>query len=125
MDSPLAQPDPDIINMYLHCANSYTTILMSLIKKKNSTISAMISAHAVLLKNSKTRVKTATQKDQKLVFMTNYTLMKVKSIAECSKGSILQYFRPSSSFFALSIFEWLFYTGFTVHFREQMYPKIF
>ena len=29
--------------------------------------------------------------------MTNGSLMKVKSIAECSKGSILQYFRSSSS----------------------------
>ena len=28
-------------------------------------------------------------------FKTNYRLMKVKSIAEYSKGSILQYFRPS------------------------------
>ena len=26
---------------------------------------------------------------------TNYRLMQVKSIAECSKGGILQYFRPS------------------------------
>ena len=32
------------------------------------------------------------QKDQKLVFKTNYSLMQVKSIAECSKGSTLQYF---------------------------------
>ena len=31
----------------------------------------------------------------KLVFKTEYRLMQVKSIAECSKGSILQYFRPS------------------------------
>ena len=37
------------------------------------------------------------QKDRKLVFKTNYCLMQVKSIAECSKGSILQYFRPSLS----------------------------
>ena len=37
------------------------------------------------------------QKDQKLVFKTSYCLMQVKSIAECSKGSILQYFRPSLS----------------------------
>ena len=29
---------------------------------------------------------------QKLVFNTDYHLMQVKSIAECSKGSILQYF---------------------------------
>ena len=28
---------------------------------------------------------------------TDYRWMQVKSIAECSKGSILQYFRPSSS----------------------------
>ena len=31
-------------------------------------------------------------------FKTNYRLMQVKSIAECSKGSILQYFRPSLSY---------------------------
>ena len=44
--------------------------------------------------------------------------MQVKSIAQCSKGSILQYFRPSLSYQlslrSLSIFEWPFYTGFTV-----------
>ena len=38
------------------------------------------------------------KKDQKLVFMTDYGLMQVKSIAECSKGSILQYFGPSLSY---------------------------
>ena len=32
-----------------------------------------------------------------MVFI-NYHLMQVKSIAECSKGSILQYFRPSLSY---------------------------
>ena len=47
------------------------------------------------------------QKDKKLVFKTKYCLMQVKSIAECSKGSILQYFRPSlSKIFVLSFFEW-------------------
>ena len=41
----------------------------------------------------------ATQKEhKKLVFNTNYRLMQVKNIAECSKGSILQYFRPSLSY---------------------------
>ena len=46
--------------------------------------------------------------------------MQVKSIAECSKGSILQYFEPSLSYH-LSLrscfvyFEWPFYTGFTVN----------
>ena len=32
---------------------------------------------------------------------TNYSLMQVKSIAECSKGSILQSFRPSLSYHLL------------------------
>ena len=49
------------------------------------------------------------QKDQKLVFKTNYPLMQVEIIAECSKGSILQYFQPSLPFviksFVLSIFK--------------------
>ena len=62
------------------------------------------------------------KKDWKLFFKTNYRLMQVKIIAECSKGSIPQYFRPSLSYhyfviriFILSIFEWLFYTGFIVY----------
>ena len=33
-----------------------------------------------------------------MVFKTDYHLMQVKSIAECSKGSLLQYFRPSLSY---------------------------
>ena len=33
-----------------------------------------------------------------MVSKTIYRLMQVKSIAECSKGSILQYFRPSLSY---------------------------
>ena len=48
--------------------------------------------------NSKTCVKWSFQKDQKMVFKTNYRLMQVKSIAECSLWSILQYFRPSLSY---------------------------
>ena len=63
------------------------------------------------------------QKDRKLVFKTNYRLMQVKSFTECAKWSILQYFRSSFSYHLslrsdqiLSIFEWPFYTGFTVVF---------
>ena len=41
------------------------------------------------------------QKDQKMFFKTDYRLMKVESIAECSKRSILQYFRPSLSYHIL------------------------
>ena len=33
-----------------------------------------------------------------MVFKTEYRLIQVKSIAECSKGSILQYFRSSLSY---------------------------
>ena len=49
----------------------------------------------------------------------NYSLMQVKSITGCSKGSILQYFWPSLSYqfviktFVLSIFKWPCQTGFT------------
>ena len=39
------------------------------------------------------------QKFQNLVFNANYRLMQVKSIAKCSKGRILQYFRPSLSYY--------------------------
>ena len=45
--------------------------------------------------------------------------MQVKSIGECSKRSILQYFRPSLSYhfslktFFLSVFKWPLKTGFT------------
>ena len=51
-------------------------------------------------------------------FKTDYRLMQVKSIAECSKGS-LPYFRSSLSYhlllrLVLSIFEWPLKTGFTV-----------
>ena len=46
-----------------------------------STVKPVLSGHS--------------QKDQKLVFKTNYHLMQVKSIAEWSKWSILQNFRPS------------------------------
>ena len=52
--------------------------------------------------------------------MANGSLIKVKSIAECSKGSILQYFWPALSNnwswkkFSL-LFEWLLKTGFLVY----------
>ena len=50
---------------------------------------------------------------------TNYCLMQVKSIAECSKGGILQSFLPSLSYHLLlrslfRLFEWLLRTCFTI-----------
>ena len=42
---------------------------------------------------SKTCLKQPLKKNSKTVFFnTNYRLMQIKGIAECSKGSILQYF---------------------------------
>ena len=67
--------------------------------------------------------KTATlKKTNNWVSRPNYRVMQVKSIAECSKGSILQYYGEHSAIlltfiklpfdikiFVLSIFEWPFY----------------
>ena len=50
-------------------------------------------------------------KTKKLVFNTNYCLMQVKSIAECSTG-----FKA----FVLPIFEWPLKTGFTVLHRSKI-----
>ena len=48
--------------------------------------------------HSKPVISGQSKRRSKLVFKTDYCLMQVKSIAECSKGSILQYFRPSLSY---------------------------
>ena len=61
---------------------------------------------------SKTCVKRPLSKRPKMVFKTNYRLMQVKSIAECS--TILSTFIKLPfviKIFVLSIFEWPFYTG--------------
>ena len=66
------------------------------------------------------------QKDHKSVFKTNYRLMKVKSIAECSKGSILQFLSTFiklsfvTNIYVLSMFEWPFYTDFTVGYSNTV-----
>ena len=67
---------------------------------------------------SKTCIKRPLKKKNKIVFKTDYRLMQVKSIAECSKGSILQYFRPSLSYHlsVRSLF-CLFLSG---HFRQVL-----
>ena len=58
--------------------------------------------------------------DKANILMTNGSLMKVKSIAECSKGSILQYFWPafrdnwSWNQFLVFLSVFFFYTCFTV-----------
>ena len=67
---------------------------------------------------SKTCVKQLLSKDRKLVFKTSYHLMQAESIAECSKGSILQYFQPSlSSHLSLRSLFCLFLSG---HFTQVL-----
>ena len=71
-------------------------------------------------KYSNTCVKRPPKIDKTKILMTIGSLMKVKSIAECSKRSILQYFWPALrdnwSWKAIfpSFWEWPFYSGFTV-----------
>ena len=47
---------------------------------------------------SKTSLMQPLKKKTKIVFTTDFRLMQVKSIAKCSRGSILQYFWPSLSY---------------------------
>ena len=60
----------------------------------------------------------------KIHHMTNFHLMKVKSIAECSKGEhsaiLSTCIKLPHGFktFVLSIFEWPLKTGFTVHSKK-------
>ena len=47
---------------------------------------------------SKTCLKRSLKKNTKMIFNTEYRVMQVKSLAECSPWSILLYFRPSLSY---------------------------
>ena len=68
----------------------YKCKMYLLVLMRQSQLSRQHTVKPVLSGNSK--------RTPKLVFNTDYRLMQVKSIAECSKGSILQYFRPSLSY---------------------------
>ena len=54
--------------------------------------------------------------DKTKVLMTNVSLMKVKSIAECSSGNCIKQFCPKNQFLVF-FFEWPLKTGFTVCFN--------
>ena len=62
---------------------SYCFAVMKKTSLKCTTVKRVLSGHS---------------KRRKLIFKTDYRLMQVKSIAECSKGTILQYFGPSLSY---------------------------
>ena len=77
------------------------------ISKTNGTVKPVYNGHS--------------QKHQKLVFKPNYRLMQVKSIAECSKGSILQYFWSSLSY--VSSFRSLFCLFLSGRLRQVLLSK--
>ena len=67
------------------------TTYISVGKKENESDYILLSK----VQYSKTCVNWPLSKRQKISFQDQLSLNEVKSIAECSKGSILQYFRPS------------------------------
>ena len=103
-------------------------MLIQLIFLNESTGTAERSQHTrCRYMYSKTCVKRPLSKRPKLGFKTNYRLMQVKRFAECSKWSILQYFRPilSCTLLSRSLF-CLFLSGhftqvirYTWHMRES------
>ena len=65
-----------------------------------------------------------------MIFKTDYCLMQVKSVAECSKDIILQYFWNFIKLpvviktFVLSIFVRPFYIGFTVQYLQKVWAHL-
>ena len=85
-----------LMNLKKHVYYMYSKVN---IEKNNLNTDLNILIAILLYQETVKPVQTShSPKDQKLVLKTNYCLMQVKSIAECSKGSILQYFRPSFSY---------------------------
>ena len=94
-----SQYTPFSFQIFLSLSFVYKWILPSgLIKIKLHTVKPVLRGHS--------------KRRPKLVFKTDHRLMQVKSIEECSKGSILQYLRPSLSYH-LSLISWfcLFLSG--------------
>ena len=106
------------------CVLSSSTIIPQNIERKVVIIFNICygcSQHMSWFKKySKTCVNVmATLKKTNICFQTNYCLMQIKSIAECHRehSAIRSTFIKLPcvfKIFVLSIFEWPFYTGFTV-----------
>ena len=99
-----------ILSKYYECCNLVLVFLLSTMwAKVSATVKPVYNSHS--------------QKDRKLVFKTNYGLMQVKRIAECSKHSAIRLTFIKLPFvikiYVLSIFEWLFYTKFYCVFRPN------
>ena len=78
--------------------------------KKHAKLPSMQKVTVKLVWNGHSKM------DITMILMTNGSLMKVKSIAECAPWGILQYFWPALSdnlSWKPSFWEWPFYTGFT------------
>ena len=81
-------------------SNWYILLIVILVVVGLTTLSLIVfikykryvSLHSSIY--SKTCVKRSLLKIPKMAFKIDYHLMQVKSIAECSKESILQYYRP-------------------------------
>ena len=77
----------NLIPIFVICFSAekdYDIMLKSKVKEGGQKVNTFITVKSVLSDHSKRR--------SKLVFKTNYCLMQVKSISECPRGSILQYF---------------------------------
>ena len=79
-----------------HGCQSQQTRKMSLLVLSDLSKVCLLSLHCIMY--TKTCLKRPLKIDKTKIFKTNGSLMKVKSIAECSMGSILQYFWPSLSY---------------------------
>ena len=108
-----------ILEQPLMCRSTCLNIQCKLSSNKNQTVfsfsDAQVGMHLYYLHTVKPVLSGHSKRRPKLVFKTDYQLIQVKSIAECSKRSILQYFRPSFSFpLSLRSLLCLFLSGFTV-----------
>ena len=79
--------DPSVLDVKIshfnkHTCNHHTASLINSTKQEVHVVSQY----------SKTGLKQPLKKDKTKILITNGSLMKVKSIAECSPWSILQYF---------------------------------
>ena len=92
--APQQDLGPALCNKELHqkCVETFT----SSIKPAYDSCPYYLSTSAFQV-NSKTCAKWPLSKRPKIGLQDKLRLMQVKSIAECSKGSILQYFQPSLS----------------------------
>ena len=112
----IAQDDDDT-----HCSSDQLTEVKQGQRNKRAKMTLSHSSEfkgvIVHIVYRKTYVKRPFPKRQKMVFKTNIRLMQVKSIAEWEHSAILSTFIKLPfviKICVLSMFEWPFYTGFTV-----------